>query len=349
VIAKTITSILSAGMLPQRVIVINDASKDRTAEIARSFGVVVIDNPVNLGKAGGVTNALRSIFSDPRYKDLTHVCFLDADTLVDQGYFSAVRKRLAEDLKETERYAKRGKRRKSVGILCGRAKSIPHNWLTAFRAYELWQSQSIHKTAQAKFRTITVAPGCASTYSVDVLRFVKWSDETVTEDMDSTIQVALQGERIEYEPDAVVYTQDPQTIRDYLGQTGKRWYPGTWQVMGKHGLLWRGLFSRLHWECRLAVLEPVVFLLMLLHTLVFKPQNLPYALGAVFFFVFTMATLASWRERRTDILKYAVIFPIISIVNLVVFVGSAWNLFGKNRNRRRDWYSPQRYDIVTKQ
>ena len=343
VIAETINSLFSAGMPPQKIIVINDASKDRTAEIARGLGVHVIDNEINMGKAQGVTNALRIIFSDPRYKNATHIAFLDADTLVDSKYFRTVRKRLSEDLKQCEKAAKKGTTGKPISVLCGRPRSIPHNWLTAFRAYEFWLSHAIHKSAQAKFRAITVSPGCASTYSVDALEKVRWTDDTVTEDMDATIQIALAGGRVVYEGQAIVYTQDPRTIRDYVGQVGKRWYPGTWQVLGKHGLLWKGIFSGLHWECRLTTLEPLIYIAMLSYISVSHPGSLFKIFGGLFLLVMVLASLASWREKRLDILKYFPLFPLISFANLFLFAGTGWNITGRKKSERREWFTPQRY------
>ncbi len=412
VIAKTIKSILDAGMRPDDVIVINDASIDKTAEIARRFGVTVFDNQVNLGKAGGVTNTLRIIFSSSRYKDLTHICFLDADTLVDSGYFRAVRKRLSDDLKECEREAKRNRTRKPISILCGKAKSIPHNYLTAFRACEYWISYAIYKPGQSKIRTTTVAPGCASTYSVYALQYVKWSEDTVVEDMDATVQVALAGGKIAYEPTAVVYTQDPSTLRDYIGQLGKRWYAGSWQVMGKHKLLWpthqvwkylapflylavlfylamrhkeylslmlgsvaltsymvsflllqaenlhgfllpahkQSLWYdrvRLSWYCRSTHGEPFLYIGTVLYVVRMYPEHLYQMLGSVFFTAIGFAAVASWQERRFDILKYSPIFPFIMVLNLILFVSKIGNVFGRKKSQRKQWYSPQRYSIET--
>lgn len=346
VIGKTIQSILTAGILPQEIYVINDASKDRTQEIAEGFEVNVINNKINLGKAGGITNALRIILSDVRHKDLTHVCFMDADTLVDLGYFLAVRNRLLLDIDDCEKVNKNKlkKLKKPISVLCGRVKSLPHNWLTAFRAYEHWQAYAIHKIAQSKLKTITVAPGCASTYSVGALEGVTWTDETATEDMDATIQVAVAGGIIEYEKNAVVYTQDPNTIQDYLGQIGGRWYPGTWQVMGKHQLLWRGVFSLFHWECRFMVLEPIVYISTLIYLSVWHSERLPWIFGVSSLVVIFLASIAFVRERRFDILKYSPIFPFILFTNLLVFVGKSGNIFGR-RKKALKWYSPERYAV----
>ena len=336
VIAKTVESIVAAGIAVEQIYVINDASKDKTSEIAHALGVNVIDNAVNMGKARGVQNAL----SVMNLTDVTHVCFMDADTLVDVNYYNVIKKRLEKDAEECEADHKK----KPISVLCGRVKSIPHNWLTAFRAYELWLSQILHKSAQSKLKAITVAPGCASTYSVEALRGVVWSDDTTTEDLDSTVQVAISGGRIDYENDAIVYTQDPNTIKDYLGQIGRRWYPGTWQVMGKHKLLQRGFFKAFNWECRLMTLEPIAYIGVIAYMAAVYPTGIPWLFEASWFIVVPIALIAAIHEKRFDIFKYSMIFPIILFVNMFMFISKIGNIRGRNKQVLK-WYSPERYVI----
>jgi cellulose synthase/poly-beta-1,6-N-acetylglucosamine synthase-like glycosyltransferase len=337
VIASTLKSIIDAGVQPIHIYVINDASKDRTAEFAGAMGVNVINNPKNLGKAGGVTRALDIILSDNDH--ITHVCFLDADTILDEDYFNEMQRTLHNDMLKC--YQSGGD---PISVLCGKVKSIPHNWLTAFRAYELWQSHAIHKIAQAKLKGITVAPGCTSTYSVKALRNVDWSEDTSTEDMDATIQVALNGGIIKYESKAIVYTQDPSTIKDYIGQIERRWYPGTWQVMGKHGILWKGPFKALNWECRLMVLEPIAYVTLLMYNALFNHDMLAWILGVSFVIIMILSIMASIGERRLDILFYSITFPLILFVNLMIFTSKVGNIFGRNKQTLK-WYSPERYSI----
>lgn len=339
VIANTLQSIVNAGIAHRDIYVINDASKDRTAEFASNFGVNVINNHVNLGKARGVTRALDIILDDPRNFGITHVCFLDADTLLDPDYFNETISCLHNDLILC---ASTGK--KPISVICGRVKSIPHNWLTAFRAYELWQSYAVHKIAQSRLKSITVSPGCTSTYSIDALRGVDWSEDTSTEDMDATIQVAVSGGIIKYVSGVIVYTQDPNTIKDYVGQIERRWYPGTWQVMGKHGLLWRGPFKMLNWECRMMVLEPIAYVALLMYSALTNPDQLLWILSISYAIVIFLAILAAISEKRFDIFKYSFTFPIILFVNLMVFTGKAGNIFGKGKKDLK-WYSPERYSL----
>jgi len=67
---------------PYEVIVVNNASTDRTAEIARNIGVTVVDEPVK-----GYVYALRAGFSAARGEV---IACTDADTLVPPGWLSSL-------------------------------------------------------------------------------------------------------------------------------------------------------------------------------------------------------------------------------------------------------------------
>src|SRR5262245_735665 len=49
VIIPKLQAILSAQQMPFEIIVVNDGSTDGTAELARAYGIVVIDHPHNRG------------------------------------------------------------------------------------------------------------------------------------------------------------------------------------------------------------------------------------------------------------------------------------------------------------
>ena len=192
-IARTLRSILRAGVLPADVYVIDDGSSDRTGEIARSFDVNVVRNEKNIGKAHSLAR-LASVSELVRRYD--YICLMDADTQVSQDYFQAVRSSFSQP---------------GVAVVCGRAKSTPHNWLTAYRCLAYWISHAIYKDGQSNMGVITVTPGCAAAFSADAFGQLEWSSDTIVEDMDCTIQVHRKRlGRIVYQKHAVVSTQDPQ-------------------------------------------------------------------------------------------------------------------------------------------
>ena len=84
-----------------------------------------------------------------------------------------------------------------------------------------------------------------------------WSSDTIVEDMDCTIQVHRKKlGRIIYQKRAIVSTQDPRTIRDYIKQM-YRWHSGAWQVGLKYEML-TGL-NKIDLEYKLLMGEGIVF------------------------------------------------------------------------------------------
>ena len=147
---------------------------------------------------------------------------MDADTQVSADYFQSVKKSFGEP---------------GVAVVCGRAKSTPHNWLTAYRCLAYWISHAIYKDGQSNMGVITVTPGCAAAFRSDAFAQLDWSNDTIVEDMDCTIQVHRKKlGKIVYQKHAVVSTQDPRTLRDYVKQM-YRWHTGAWQVGLKYGML----------------------------------------------------------------------------------------------------------------
>jgi cellulose synthase/poly-beta-1,6-N-acetylglucosamine synthase-like glycosyltransferase len=330
VIKRTIGRVLATGMPKGDVYVLDDGSIDDTASLAEACGVNVLRNPRNKGKAETVTNALRTLGLYTRY---THVAFLDADTLLDRGYFKAVRTRLKND--------------STVDVVCGHPKSLPHNWLTAWRAFQYFIADKVSKPAQCRIGAITVAPGCATTYSVGVLRNIKWTGDTPTEDMDATIQAAMAGAKIVYETKAIVYTQDPATLHNYIGQVGKRWLAGAWQVMHKYGLLWTGWTRWMNWDCRFIYLEPFIYVIPLI---LFYRRNHSFFRSMIATFVVTsaLAAFASIKEKRWDIVLYSPIYPLMWVLDLMLFLWTSPNIItGPRFKQKGKWYAVQRYELPT--
>jgi cellulose synthase/poly-beta-1,6-N-acetylglucosamine synthase-like glycosyltransferase len=330
-IGKTLASLQKSGIRPKDIYVINDGSGDETAKIARQYSVNVLHNPgkQNCGKANSVNYALKTHSLLNRY---THICFLDADTLVSTGYFRAVRNRL--------------KTNPDTGVICGRPKSLPKNWLTAWRAFQYFMADAVFKPAQSRMRAITVVPGCAATYSVGALKKITWSDDTPTEDLDVTIQAVLNNEKIYYEKDAIVYTQDPSKLNNYVGQVYYRWHAGNWQVMRKYGLLWNGWNRSFNWVCRLVFLEPFFYFGLLIYYFAFK-GSLLQALASMIILPAVFSAAGAWREKRMDIFLYFPLYPFMWLLDLMLFFMASRNLITgpEQKGRKREWYSIPRYHI----
>lgn len=76
VIGETVRQVLTHGINPKNVIVVSDASSDKTADVAKSYGVTVILNQQNLQKGLSISRVI-GLVSTP------YVLLLDDDTRVE--------------------------------------------------------------------------------------------------------------------------------------------------------------------------------------------------------------------------------------------------------------------------
>jgi poly-beta-1,6-N-acetyl-D-glucosamine synthase len=324
-IGRTLRSILQAGLLPADVYVIDDGSSDGTGNIARGFGVNVARNEKNIGKAHSLAR-LASTFELIRSYDF--VCLMDADTQVSADYFQSVKKSFGEP---------------GVAVVCGRAKSTPHNWLTAYRCLAYWISHAIYKDGQSNMGVITVTPGCAAAFRSDAFAQLDWSNDTIVEDMDCTIQVHRKKlGRIVYQKHAVVSTQDPRTIRDYVKQM-YRWHTGAWQVGKKYGML-TGL-SKIDLEYKLLMGEGVIFATLFLLMpvwLLLYPRLAFYGVGMDMIVLTFLSIICAVCDRRGDVFFFSPMYPLLRFVDCSVFLYSFWKVVVQKK-QVRGWFAVKRY------
>jgi poly-beta-1,6-N-acetyl-D-glucosamine synthase len=324
-IEKTLRSILRAGVSPSDIYVVDDGSSDGTGEIAGALAINVLQNPKNIGKAHSIRRGAREFQLVERYE---YVCLMDADTEVCENYFAVVRKTFADP---------------SVVAVCGRAKSTPHNWLTAYRSLAYWMSHAIYKAGQSNMNVITVAPGCASSFRSAAFAQLEWNSDTIVEDMDCTIQIHRKHlGRIVYQKDALVSTQDPRTLRDYAKQL-YRWDTGTWQT-GKKYALWTGR-DRIDWEFKLLMGEGLLFSMLYLLMPVwvtFYPRVALFGIGLDWLVFIVLALACAVSDDRMDVFYCSPLYVIMRFVDCSVFIYSYWNTVVRRQHVRR-WFAAARY------
>lgn len=306
-IVRTLESIIAANMSPSDIYVCDDGSKDDTGNIARSYGVNVLRNERNVGKANAIARAAAHFELLDRY-DV--IALMDADTAVCTGYYDAVR----NGFKSTD-----------IVAVCGRPQSRPHNWLTAYRCYSYFMTHSVYRSGQTAMGVITVAPGCSTSFRTSAFRQLKWCSDTIVEDMDCTIQLHKKKlGRIVYQENAIVYTQDPKSIRDYIKQTN-RWYTGAWQVGKKHRMF--KSLSKIDLEYKLLLGEALVFgvLLCLFPLWVYLvPQKMAAFIIINSILLMFISILAGWDSKRTDVVLFSPIFVLLQTLDLFILLRSFW-------------------------
>jgi cellulose synthase/poly-beta-1,6-N-acetylglucosamine synthase-like glycosyltransferase/spore germination protein YaaH len=254
VIVPTIRSVLASRDVDVRVIVVDDGSRDATAEqVTSAFGddprVVLLQKP-NGGKASALNVALAHATSEI-------VIGIDADTQVAPDAIAA----LARHFEDPTVAAVAGNVRVGNRI----------NVITRWQALEYITSQNIDRRALAHVNAITVVPGAVGAWRVKALLEVGgYSADTLAEDMDLTWRLRRGGWRIENEAEAVAYTEAPSSVHALMRQRF-RWTFGTLQCLWKHhdALFRCGWFGRFAlptlwlFQIALQVIAPLVDLQLL--------------------------------------------------------------------------------------
>ena len=215
-IGDCVKSLLSIDYPDYEIIVIDDGSTDGTLEEARKFeglGVKVI-HQVNQGKANALNNGIR-------LSEGEIVITVDADTKLHPESLKKIASRFASN--------------QHIGSVAGNVKVAPNTGiLNALQTTEYTTGINLTRKAQSMLGCVMVVPGPIAALRGNVIKQVGFlSDDTFAEDFDITMKILKAGYRVEYEDEAIAYTDAPRSLEDLMKQR-RRWYRGMMQVLEKH-------------------------------------------------------------------------------------------------------------------
>ncbi|MEU3886188.1 bifunctional polysaccharide deacetylase/glycosyltransferase family 2 protein [Streptomyces sp. NPDC029041] len=213
-IRKTLRS-LAASDHPVEIIVVDDGSHDRTADLARSLAlenVTVVRQP-NGGKASALNNGVMRASHDL-------VVMLDADTV----FAPSTVGRLVQPFADPR-----------VGAVAGNAKvGNRRHLLGRWQHIEYVMGFNLDRRMYDLLHCMPTIPGAAGAFRVEALRDAgMMSADTLAEDTDITMALHRAGWEIRYAPDALAWTEAPASLRQ-LWRQRYRWSYGTMQAAWKH-------------------------------------------------------------------------------------------------------------------
>jgi peptidoglycan-N-acetylglucosamine deacetylase len=292
VIANTLRALLATDYKGDvEAIVVDDGSRDETAaEVKRITAVdprVRLLQQENRGKARALQRALSAVRRGI-------VVFIDADTQCQRDTLP----RLLEPFADT-----------GVGAVSGHAKvGNLRTFVARCQALEYTCGFNLDRRAYNRWNCITVVPGAISAIRKEALdQAGSLSLQTLAEDTDLTLSLHKHRQRIVYVPDAIAWTEAPESVQT-LARQRFRWAYGTLQCLWKHrdmlfnwnyrALGWFSLPSIWFFQIILVAITPMVDLFLL--------ATLPFGMWrAVMPFVITflamdviLATLACILERE---------------------------------------------------
>jgi cellulose synthase/poly-beta-1,6-N-acetylglucosamine synthase-like glycosyltransferase/spore germination protein YaaH/peptidoglycan/xylan/chitin deacetylase (PgdA/CDA1 family) len=266
VIERTIQGALDTDYPDLRVIVIDDGSKDRTLEIARrSFaaeqaaGRVLILTKPNGGKAEALNFGLEHI------GDAELFVGIDADTIIAPD---AIRRMVPHFLNP------------KVAAVAGNAKVGNRvNLWTRWQALEYITSQNFERRALNTMGAVSVVPGAIGAWRTKPVREAGgYHVDTVAEDADLTMALLRSGYRVEYEDQALAFTEAPTSANALMRQRF-RWSFGILQAVFKH----KGVFARKGALGFVAL--PNILIFQILLPLVSPFIDVMFVVGVIWYFI----------------------------------------------------------------
>ena len=309
-----------------RVFVIDDASTDDTPLVVKAKEAQYPGQVVHLrrekggqGKAHTLNHGLAAVLGDPWMESLL---ITDADVIFEPAALRTLTRHLADPkVGAVTAYIKEGSR--------------PGNYLTRFIGYEYVTAQGAARRGQNVLGAVACLAGGAQLHSRANLLALGGRIDTssLAEDTITTFETQLHGHRVVFEPHAICWAEEPDSING-LWKQRLRWARGNVTLTARYRGLWfrpsrthhlGGLTFGIVWFC--LFLQPVFMITSsaALLTLFFagSPAAWPafrvlWIINAVtFIFITGFALLIdtstarrSWRE--------AVMFP--GVVNLAIIV-----------------------------
>lgn len=285
-IASTLESIARQGYPGNmRVFVINDGSRDDTAEVVRGLEpqyswLTLIDLKQNVGKANALNVALARVETD-----LTIT--IDGDCYL---YKDALRRLVERYLGDPEHTAA------VAGAVLVR--NSRKNFCVKVQEWDYFHGIAAIKRLQSLFQGTLVAQGAFSLYRTDVLRKVGGWAHTVGEDIVLSWAILKEDWRIGFAEDACLFTNAPETWTQFFKQR-QRWSRGLVEAFKAH---WQLLF------------RPRMITLFIWWNLLFPYMDIVYTLFFIPGLILALCGIY-WLAGPMTL----IVLPLAMLVNYVMF------------------------------
>ena len=268
------------------IYVIADNCTDNTAQIAANHGALVytrVNNELR-GKGYALEWMFSKIFS--MQKEYDAVSVFDADNLVSSNYLMEMNAKLCEGHKVIQGYID--------------SKNPYDSWITCSYSIAFWLSNRIFQLPRYNLGLSCSLCGTGFCVDMDILKQIGWGATCLTEDLEFTMKLALNGKKVAWAHNAVVYDEKPLTLRQSWNQR-KRWMQGHADCAARFLVpLFNKAFREgdlTSFDCAVYLFQPIRFIFVGLMTIMMWIQtvypespffNLSYVFPAEVWYVFVV-------------------------------------------------------------
>lgn len=320
------------------IYVIADNCTDNTANIARNAGAIVYErfNKDLRGKGYALEWMFSKLFKLEKQYD--SVVVLDADNLVSKNFLKAMNNKLCEGYKVVQGYLD--------------SKNPKDTWITGCYSISFWSSNRMFQLSRSNLGLSNQLGGTGFCMDMDILKDLGWGATCLTEDLEFTCKLVLNGYKVGWAHDAVIYDEKPLTMAQSWAQR-RRWMQGFADVASRYffKLLKRSIkeFSFVALDCALYSIQPIVVILLgiatvtnVINYIVDAPQiiasaitmiqsanwtmiNIGVVLGIVIQFVYTPFILILEKKLDVKIFLYYLLYSLYLITWLPISIQGIMN------------------------
>ena len=199
---------------------------DDTKEKALEAGAKILECQYPVSSKGEVLGHSFNQLMSIEY-DYDAFCVFDADNIVDQNFLTEMNNALCDGSRLAQGYRE--------------TKNPYDTWITG--SYNVYFTVVNRFINHAKYNANMSAyiSGTGFMVSVDVLKKSGgWRTSTLSEDTEFTLSCIINGEKIDWVPEAITYDEQPLTLKQSLVQR-KRWSSGAMQLLS---LYYKKIFER---------------------------------------------------------------------------------------------------------
>jgi cellulose synthase/poly-beta-1,6-N-acetylglucosamine synthase-like glycosyltransferase len=202
------------------VFVIADNCTDNTAKIAAEGGANVLlrYNEEKRGKGFALQWAFREVLYR-KDADYDATVIFDADNLVSKDFLKEMNNKLCEGHKVLQGYID--------------SKNPEDSWITCSYSIAFWSANRLFQCAREYLGLSCQIGGTGFCVDTDILKRIGWEATCLVEDLEFTMKLMLNGIRVGWAHNAVVYDEKPLTLAQSWRQR-RRWMQGFADVCSRY-------------------------------------------------------------------------------------------------------------------
>jgi cellulose synthase/poly-beta-1,6-N-acetylglucosamine synthase-like glycosyltransferase len=233
------------------IFVIADNCTDNTAAKSKSAGAIVYErfNKTKRGKGYALEWMFDKIFKLEKKYD--SIVVFDADNLASRNFLREMNSKLCEGYKVVQGYLD--------------SKNPYDTWVTGTYSVAFWTSNRMFQLSRRNLGLSNQLGGTGFCIDTEILKKLGWGATCLTEDLEFTCKLVLNGYKVGWAHEAVVYDEKPLTLAQSWWQR-KRWMQGYADVASRYFLkLVKKSFKELNFaalDCALYSVQPIVIVML---------------------------------------------------------------------------------------